>query len=66
MRKLSVQKRIDIVSALNQGLTVREVAEILGVGKSTVQRICEKECPNITKSKGGRPEKLSPRMKNIQ
>jgi Trp operon repressor len=49
-----------VISLLQQGETVREVAKTVGVSISTVSRIGQKECSDRILHKGGRPQALLP------
>jgi transposase len=63
MKPTSQNKRDSIISLLKNGLSTRQVAEKLSIGKSTVAKI-GKECDlGVSKSKGGRPSILSDRNK---
>ena len=59
MRRLSEQKRADILSLLDMGRSARQIATELGLGRSTVARVRVSERPNTEKSTGGRPSKLN-------
>jgi transposase len=65
MRSLSEQTRQDVVSQLLQGKSVRKVAENLGIGKSSVQRIRSQRVKDLLKSRGGRSSKLSVQAKRF-
>ena len=60
----SMYKRMRILQLLDQGLTQREVAEQVGCGRSTVQRVCETfsaegfEAVFSRKPVSGRPKRL--------
>ena len=47
------------ISLLRSGLSIREVAQKLNLGKSSVGRIREEHCQGVRSSKGGRPRVLS-------
>lgn len=65
MKATSQNKKESIISLLQKGLSVRQVAKKLSVGKSTVASI-GKECDlGVPKSKGGRPSVLSDRIKTF-
>ena len=59
MKKLQDNKEKDVISLLNTGKSVRQVAEILHVSKSVVGRIKKRCCASLDVSKGGRPKLLS-------
>jgi transposase len=59
MRPVSDKKRSNVISALQQGLSVRQVAERCGVSKSLVQKIRVQYGPDIPALSPGRPAKLS-------
>ena len=59
MRHISQQTRNDIISLLNENLSLRKIAPKVGVNIATVSRVCKRlECQDIT-NQGGRPGKLS-------
>src|SRR5215470_6254457 len=59
MRPVSEKKRSNVISSLQQGLSVRQVAGRCGVSKSVVQKIRVQYCPDIPALSPGRPAKLS-------
>ena len=59
IKKLQENKENDVISLLNTGKSVRQVAEILHVSKSVVGRIKKRCCTSLGVSKGGRPKLLS-------
>jgi transposase len=63
MRPLSKQIRLDVVSQLQLGKSIRKVADRLGISKSSVQKIRATMLPDLPKSSGGRPAKLSVQAK---
>lgn len=62
VRPLSQGKQQDVLSLLQKGCSVREIAKSLHVGKSSVQRLCKKHFPYAKLSVGGRPRKLTSAM----
>ncbi|KAJ8463965.1 hypothetical protein ONZ51_g9903 [Trametes cubensis] len=59
MRPLPQQTVNDILSLLDQGLSLSQIPTQTGVHTSTISKICSKLRFNLPKSKGGRPSKLS-------
>ena len=59
MKTVPDAKRTDVISLLNSGHTVSEIARRVGVSQATVSRIGKKVCPDREKPKGGRPCKLT-------
>ena len=59
MRPLPQQTVNDILSLLDQGLSLSQISTQTGVHPSTVSKIRSKLRFNLPKSKGGRPSKLS-------
>src|SRR3979490_187964 len=60
MRSLSVDKLNIVISRLNSGQTTRQISSSTGVSIGTISKICSKHCPDLPKSSGGHPVKLSP------
>jgi transposase len=61
-RPLSERKQNDMLSLLQNGSSVRDVANRLHVSKSSVQRFREKHFPDAKLAVGGRPRKMTSRM----
>lgn len=61
MRPIPTEKHQTVVSLLLEGLSCREIAKKVGVGKTTVERIRSEVEPNKENIKTGRPSKLSDR-----
>jgi len=59
MRKLSRQVKDDILSLLLQGLSTREIANRVGVGRTSVIRIRRQTPVDLPTRKAGRPKALS-------
>ena len=60
MKKISKEKEISITYHLNNGLSIRKIADICNVSKSLVGEI-KLKIPNITNlSPGGRTPKFTP------
>ena len=59
MKSLSVDQKAGILSRLDAGQSARSIASDIGVNASTVSRLSAKERPDIQKSPGGRPPKIS-------
>lgn len=60
MKKLPEDKRKSAILLLQNGHTLREVADKLSIGRGSVARIKEEAKLELPKSKGGRPRVLSP------
>ena len=58
MKKIPKQKSIDIKALLAKGISVREIART-GISKSTVGRLRSKIIIETSRTKTGRPKKLS-------
>lgn len=65
MRRLPADKQNNILSVRRNTSSLRKVAQQCGVGKSTAQRLCKQYLPDLPKSLGGRPAKLSPQNKHF-
>jgi transposase len=65
MRSLSTDTRDNILSLLQQGYSVRKVADQCHVSKSVVHKFRAKYLSNLTSSPGGRPAKLSAQDKRF-
>ena len=59
MRPLSVDKLNIVISRLNYGQTTCQISSSTGVSIGTISKICSKYCPDLPKSSGGHPVKLS-------
>lgn len=59
MKSISEETHNKIVSLLDNGLSSHKIAAQLNIGRATVDRVREKSRPNIKKSRGGRPAKLT-------
>lgn len=59
MRKLSIATCDDIVNQLNSGQSAKKIAKKMGISITSVSRIRNERCDDVTISKGGRPPKLS-------
>ena len=59
IKKLQENKENDVISLLNTGKSVRQVAEVLHVSKAIVEKIKKRCCTSLGVSKGGRPILLS-------
>ena len=55
MKKLQENKENDIISTLNTGKSVRQLAKILNMSKPIVGKIKKRRCTSLDVSKGGRP-----------
>ena len=59
MKPISKNIENSIVSLLDSGLSLREIAEKLGISHATVKRVRERLRPSIKKRNAGRPTKLT-------
>ena len=59
MKKIPKQKSIDIKALLAKRISVRETARRTGINKSTVGRLRSKIIIETSRTKTGRPKKLS-------
>ena len=60
MKPISQHLTAQILSLLDQGLSLRQTASTTGVHYSTVSRLCQEHCPTLQKLSAGRPSKLTP------
>lgn len=58
-RPISDRTVRDIEALLRQGLGIKTIAKKLGISTSPVRRVCQTRLPDLPRSKGGRPSKLS-------
>lgn len=66
MRSISADKEKSIILHLNQGKSIRKVADLCGISKSTVSNVRKAQkfnIPHLNSSKGGPTPKLSPQTK---
>lgn len=63
MHPLSKQTQLDVISQLQNGKSIRKIANNLGISKSAVQKIRANQLSDLPKSNGGRPAKLSSQAK---
>ena len=59
MRSISSTQLDIVLFLLDQGRSPKAIASRTYLGHSTISEICSKHCPNLQKSNGGRPSKLS-------
>ena len=59
MKPISEETHNSIVALLDNGLSSYKIASQLGISHTTVDRICGKSRPELQKSQGGRPAKLT-------
>ena len=59
MRSIQEHQKNQIISMLNDGQTIRQVAEKISVSTATVSRVGKLYCSEREKDKGGRREVLS-------
>lgn len=65
MHSLSVNIKNNALSLLQQGLSVRKVADKCQISKSSVQKLRKKVLPNLCLPSSGRPTKLSAQNKRF-
>ena len=63
MRRISEDTRNSILALIDKGLSLREVEARLGVSCATVSRVRAEARPDVQKSRGRRPAKLTPKDK---
>jgi len=63
MKTLSVSTKENIISLLSSGLSAIQVAKYTCHSKSSISKIRSQYLPDLQKSIGGRPAKLTPTMK---
>ncbi|KAK4511764.1 uncharacterized protein ATC70_007309 [Mucor velutinosus] len=59
MKAIAVSKVNSAITMLRSGVSTREIAEKLSLGKSTIGRVRMEHCPGVKTSKGGGPTVLS-------
>ena len=59
MKKISEEKKNNIVNLLEKGIPARQIARQLQFDEKTVRKIRDEVCTAAKKSKGGRPAKIS-------
>ena len=59
MKPISEETHNSIVALLDNGLSSYKIAVQLGISHVTVDRVCAKSRPEISKSLGGQPAKLT-------
>jgi len=59
MKSLSSEKTHLILSLLNSGSSVHQIASLTGASIGAISALHSEHCPNLPKSLGGRPFKLS-------
>ena len=59
MKHISEQTRNDIISLLNENITLSKIASKVGISISTVSRVCNRLGRQHITNRGGRPGKLS-------
>lgn len=59
MRSIQESQKNKIISMLNNGSTIRQVADQVSVSTATVSRVGKSHCSDREKRKGGRPEVLT-------
>ena len=59
MKAISASQQQRIFSLLDSGKSTRQISSTTGIPLSTISRYCQKHRPNLPKSSGGRPSKLT-------
>ena len=59
MCPLSTAKRDRIVTLLNSGTSAHDIHHLTGASTGAISNICGEYCPELPKSSGGRPRKLT-------
>ena len=62
MLKLTREKIRKALDMLSSGVSLRETSQTVGIGKTTLSVYANKEGIPLSSNKGGRPQKLSPRV----
>lgn len=65
-KSISVQKRQDVVSILNRGLSYTSIAPQLSISKEVNSEIKNQESPHLPYPLSGRPRILSASMERVQ
>jgi transposase len=65
MKAISQQKKLDILAALDKGLSLRNIAQRMSVGYGTVRRVSKRERRNRFMSNGGRPKAISKALSRV-
>ena len=60
MHTTTTAQKARVISLLNAGTSAYKIYNITGVSPSTISRLHSQHCPNLPKSSGGRPAKLTP------
>jgi len=60
MQLLSIAKHSCIISLLNSGTSAHQIHHLTGASTGAISKIHSEYCPNIPKSSGGHPCKLTP------
>ena len=59
-KALSYSKVQSVLAKLDSGLSITKISTATGVSVGTISNICSEHRPNLPKSSGGRPAKLTP------
>lgn len=65
MRAIPTQKFNDVVNLIEKGLSLREIARRVGVGRSTVARIRKESGIHAANGSGGRPKIINPTLQRL-
>src|SRR6266436_7792853 len=60
MHKLTTAQTLNIITLLDSGLSGVQISHQTGLSTAAISRICSEHCPDLPKSSGGRPSKLTP------
>ena len=66
MKHISEQTRNDVISLLNENISLRKIAPKVGVSIATVSRLCNRLGPQHTTNRSGRPGKLSQQDRRME
>ncbi len=59
MHPLSTAKCDHIITLLNSGTSAHDIHHLTGASTGAISKICTEYCPELPKSSGGRPRKLT-------
>ena len=60
MHKLTTAQTLNIITLLDSGLSGVQISHQTGLSTAAISHICSEHCPDLPKSSGGRPSKLTP------
>ena len=60
MHKLTTAQILNIITILDSGLSGVQISHQTGLSTAAISCTCSEHCPDLPKSSGGRPSKLTP------